>query len=58
LYTNLVAILYVVAYPASDILGRWVDVQNLVDILVVKSFLDYSFDVCEVCYHAILVEFF
>ena len=32
--------------------------EYLVDILVVKCFFDYSFDVGEVSHHTILVEFF
>ena len=58
LYADLVAVLHMVAYPTGDILGGRIDLQHLVDILVVESLFNNTFDVGEVGYHTVLVERF
>ena len=53
---DLIAVLYMVADPARDILGRRIDVQHLVDILMIEGVLYDFLDVGEIGHHAILIQ--
>ena len=44
------------AYPSGNVLGRWVEGQNIVEIRVVESVGNQLFDVCEVNHHTVWVQ--
>jgi hypothetical protein len=45
-----------IAYPTSDILGRGIDLQHFVDILMIKRFFYNTLDMGKIGDHTILVE--
>lgn len=55
---HFIAVRYLFANPAGQILGRRVEVEEVVEALVIKLLLHHFFYVAEIHDHAVLVEFF
>ena len=56
LNVDTIAVFDIVAYPAGDILGGRIEVEDIVETCVVKTVIDKLFDVGEVCHHAVSVQ--
>ena len=56
LYAHLVAFRNLVANAFGNVLSRWVERQQLVEVAVVDITVDFLLDVGEVAHHTVVVE--